>query len=504
MKTCLKALLFGTTLVASFASPAFSKVITYCISAKTWNESGAATDNLVYLTMKGEKGTSSEFLLQGSKESDQTDEFTVDIKDIGKINTLTINVTGVLADHWSPNFIRIYRNTDCLKKDEVGGWSEFAIQKSLPYGPNDYDATDGGGGAAEITVSATGKKAFSSKEVTIVSFSNNTGKEVQDVNLLSEQWSTVDNVEISNNTTDSVGVGAGITYESPETIVGTFGVQVSTTWNRTIDELKTKSHQTTTSAAFDWRYKAEPHAFTMRRITFKVPYSEQIYEDSQGRKYAIRNLGDKIAPTGGSGDYLTIPQRNDDQSIEPVSLQELENDWFPHLSDNEVSSIKRKYLPKWLSKGYVVDGDVPAQSAAKPPKVAEPVSEVPAVKPPKVAEPEVAVQDEPAPAPTPAPVKKKKKHVAAAAPAGINGANLASVTHSGGKIEKTGDAEWTEFNANGEAGFTFQETGRDEWSVYLDDPSRNVQLQLDVHRKMITYGQGGGEKSDLYPITSMQ
>jgi hypothetical protein len=234
-----------------------------------------------------------------------------------------------------------------------------------------------------------------------------------------------------------------------------------------------------------------------------VPYSEQIYEDSQGRKYAIRNLGDKIAPTGGSGDYLTIPQRNDDQSIEPVSLQELENDWFPHLSDNEVSSIKRKYLPKWLSKGYVVDGDVPAQPAAKPPKVTAPVAEVPVVKPPKVAEPEVAVQDEPAPAP--APVKKKKKQVAAAAaPAGINGANLASVTHSGGRYEKTGDAEWTEFNANGEASFTFQETGRDEWSVYLDDPSRNVQLQLDVHRKMITYGQGGGEKSDLYPITAMQ
>ena len=37
-------------------------------------------------------------------------------------------------------------------------------------------------------------------------------------------------------------------------------------------------------------------------------------------------------------------------------------------------------------------------------------------------------------------------------------------------------------------------------SVYLDDPSRNVQLQLDLFRKMVTYGTNGGSKSDLYAI----
>jgi len=41
------------------------------------------------------------------------------------------------------------------------------------------------------------------------------------------------------------------------------------------------------------------------------------------------------------------------------------------------------------------------------------------------------------------------------------------------------------------------ETGRDDWSVYLDDPSRDVQLQIDLHRKWIGYGANSGAKSDL-------
>tara|TARA_R110000772_G_scaffold49100_1_gene112210 strand:+ start:3119 stop:3970 length:852 start_codon:yes stop_codon:yes gene_type:complete len=84
----------------------------------------------------------------------------------------------------------------------------------------------------------------------------------------------------------------------------------------------------------------------------------------------------------------------------------------------------------------------------------------------------------------------------------VTGYNVTSANFRGGSFRKTGDGRWTEFNANGRPTFRFSETGRDEWSVYLNDRSRNVQLQIDIYRKWVTYGTNGGPKSDLYQITS--
>jgi PLAT/LH2 domain len=513
MKTCFKTLFLSTILTTALVTPSSAKVISYCISSKTWTESGAGTDNRVYLILKSAKGQSDEFELQGSKENDGVDEFTHDTKDIGRITTLSINVWGQIADHWSPNYIRVYRNTNCAKKEEDGGWSEFAIQKSLPYGANDYDFTDGADAA--MSVSPSGKLVVNSKEITIVNYSNNAGSQDQKVNLVSESWSDVDSVQISNSSEDTVGAGASISYESPETVVGTFSAEVSASWSRTLATLKTTSHETANTSSINWEFTAPAKTFIMRKATFKVPYAEQIYEDSSGGKYAIRKVGARIEPTGASGDFIDIPNTNKDGSIEPVSLQDLDNEWFAYLSPKEVSNIKRKYMAKWISSGYVVDGDVPVKPVAKPlkkaraPVVAQVQPEPDPTPPPKKNTAPVVAEVQPEPDPTPpppppTPVKKKKQQVASAAASGINGANLTMVTHAGGRLEKTGDAEWTEFNADGEASFVFQETGRDEWSVYLNDDSRNVQLQLNVHRKMVSFGEGGGAKQDLYPITSMK
>ncbi|MDX1569924.1 MAG: hypothetical protein R3200_05510 [Xanthomonadales bacterium] len=84
---------------------------------------------------------------------------------------------------------------------------------------------------------------------------------------------------------------------------------------------------------------------------------------------------------------------------------------------------------------------------------------------------------------------------------GVNGRNVVRADHSNGRFEQTANGAWAEFDANGRAGFTFRETGRDDWSVYLNDRSRNVQIQIDIHRKMIRYGTNNGPKQDLYPIT---
>lgn len=86
----------------------------------------------------------------------------------------------------------------------------------------------------------------------------------------------------------------------------------------------------------------------------------------------------------------------------------------------------------------------------------------------------------------------------------LNGRNVAQVFHQGGSFRQTGPSRWGEFDASGRQTFSFEEQGRDEWSVYLLDRSRNVEIQLDLFRKWISYGATGARRSDLYPITRSQ
>lgn len=94
---------------------------------------------------------------------------------------------------------------------------------------------------------------------------------------------------------------------------------------------------------------------------------------------------------------------------------------------------------------------------------------------------------------------------AAPAPAQqTNGYNSIEVLYNAGSgpagvFRLTAPKQWTENNT-----FSFRERNRDEWSIYLHDESRNVNIQLDLHRKKVIYSQGGGPRSDLYDIVSFR
>lgn len=87
-------------------------------------------------------------------------------------------------------------------------------------------------------------------------------------------------------------------------------------------------------------------------------------------------------------------------------------------------------------------------------------------------------------------------------PAQVNGYNVSQVFHSRGSFSQAGGGLWEELNDQGRVTFRFQEQRRDEWSVYLFDASRNVSLQLDLHRRQVLYAQGKQPKSPLYAITN--
>ena len=72
-----------------------------------------------------------------------------------------------------------------------------------------------------------------------------------------------------------------------------------------------------------------------------------------------------------------------------------------------------------------------------------------------------------------------------------------------GTFRQVGKKTWVEQNAAGKNKFSFRERTRDEWSVYLYDASRNVSIQLDLHRKKVGYSDANNPKTrDLYTIAS--
>jgi hypothetical protein len=89
--------------------------------------------------------------------------------------------------------------------------------------------------------------------------------------------------------------------------------------------------------------------------------------------------------------------------------------------------------------------------------------------------------------------------IAAEAPA--TGANVRSVSYPQGVYRQTGPRAWAEFDKSGKQTNAFVEDARDEWSVFLFDPARNVRVQIDLYRKKIRYTENGGSYADLYDVT---
>jgi hypothetical protein len=70
-----------------------------------------------------------------------------------------------------------------------------------------------------------------------------------------------------------------------------------------------------------------------------------------------------------------------------------------------------------------------------------------------------------------------------------------------GSLIKDASGKWLEKDLTGKTSFTFNEVGRDDWSVYLQDPSRNVALQLDLYTFQVKYGSiGATSLSPIYNI----
>lgn len=97
---------------------------------------------------------------------------------------------------------------------------------------------------------------------------------------------------------------------------------------------------------------------------------------------------------------------------------------------------------------------------------------------------------------------------AAAAPAasGANGRNVGVVVfgQAGGQrlgtYRQVAPRQWVEISNSGAIAFRFEEAQRDDWSVYLVDRSRGVNLQLDLHTRKVMYSDASTARREQYAI----
>ena len=84
-----------------------------------------------------------------------------------------------------------------------------------------------------------------------------------------------------------------------------------------------------------------------------------------------------------------------------------------------------------------------------------------------------------------------------------NGYNTISVSFDYGRFAQSPYSSdvWHEYGTDKEKPrHVFQVINRDEWSIYLYDRNRKMDLQIDMHRMWISFGGQGSKKVDLYKI----
>lgn len=442
-------------LVASFAfsaavlplTPVFADgaAIDYRIVVRTatndsWTD-GHGTDNFIDITMYGENGQTKKLELQGNHEAGQTDSFTYATKDIGVINKITLDVSGDLADKWTPLDIKILRAAETDAVEGADGWSEFFINKELGYDPVVFSASKLV--PKSITITDTGEVIKSSLIETYVNYADNLSSPgAQTLMQFAEDWRHVKSIGVSTSQVTSFGNSLTLSYEyENETPAGKhkFGVAASQSWSRALGSVQSKSDSHWEGSKFDWSFEVPRNTFLIRKVAFEIPIVEQRLEDSLGQSFAVRSLGEKIAPLPSAGSILAIPSIDRADKVDPVSLSDLENDYVRHMRIADIQSIYRDHMDRFLEEGWVVED-----------------------------------------------FKLKK---------GTTGRNALQVVYGRegkrtGRYINTKDKIWVTQGFKPGNGFAFEEVARDDWTIYLHDASRNVRIKLNLHTKKVMYLDG--------------
>lgn len=88
---------------------------------------------------------------------------------------------------------------------------------------------------------------------------------------------------------------------------------------------------------------------------------------------------------------------------------------------------------------------------------------------------------------------------------GLRRAEVGTGNTKSGAFVQTGVKKWDEVDVSGATVYQFDETGRDDWSVYLNDPSRagGVSIQIDLHTRKTLYSDAQNPRREEYDVLAV-
>jgi hypothetical protein len=73
-----------------------------------------------------------------------------------------------------------------------------------------------------------------------------------------------------------------------------------------------------------------------------------------------------------------------------------------------------------------------------------------------------------------------------------------------GGFTQQANRRWAEFGPSHSFKFNYTETARDDWSVYLQDNTRGVSIQIDLHTRQVIYSDRTVSRQPLYTVATAE
>ena len=356
--------LFLMTLCFSISVSLSAQGEDYHIRLKTANERHAGCDNDIRLEIIGENGSTGKFWVTDShKVRNGTDDFSITGKpDVGKISEIKVEIKKVLADNWKCEYIYVTKGETAHNENSEDGYYEFIINRW-------FGGERLGGRMSEevsiyptysnhprISVSPVGGIEINKHFYTKVDYGYNPADVEQEMMKSTETWSFVNTISMSKTNETSTNVALTVSYDSPETIYGSFGAEASAGWEESISETKEASEEYFRSSTFNWSYNCPANSFLFRKLVFEIPYGYQVYSDGTNERI-VRKLNSMIIPAGVD---LTLPipyteKEGDNEILIPVEWSVIENEWLRYMDDFKRDLIIQNpdFRKRWIEKGWV-------------------------------------------------------------------------------------------------------------------------------------------------------
>ncbi len=367
--------IFSTLLLMAFClltSTSFAQATDYHIRLKTADQYGAGCNNDIRLEIIGTDGSTGKFWVRNSsKKRNGIDNFSITGKsDVGNITKIKVEIKRCIIGwdgNWMAEYIYVTKGKTFYEKDAEGGYYEFVCNKWFGKSKSACAMTDPVSitptysKKPRITVTPNGQKKIDRILYTKVNFGENLHPSVnQEIMRFEESWSFAESISMSKTKENSVGASLTVSYESPETVYGKFGAEVSASWSQAISNTSEEGRENMRSSIYNWGFIAPANSYVFKKIVFEIKYGAQVFTDGNESRI-VRSLDSEIMPIG-SDKFLYIPRKSNGKVV-PLAWTTIENEWLKYADPAVKDDIIRNYKNMWISKGWVYERNSPSTPA---------------------------------------------------------------------------------------------------------------------------------------------